>query len=814
MTKRKKLGAILLGAILALGVGAGIGAGRVETGKAEGPTTVTVTRDDFTGGTGYAEGTWSKGGISGKGYIYFTTTANIQVSTNAGRRPFPYNETATSRPITNISVTMPGTGSLRDLTPRVSASSAVTTETSGTALTKKTFTSNTETLSWDIAAADDIRYFQLVPSGNTNWASFTFTYAGEDGGGDPDPSKVLTMVEITTQPTKKTYNEGDAFDPTGIVVEAEFDDGASYENVTSSVVYEPSVMTVGTTQVKASYTHDGVTMFDWITGITVNAVERATFTQVEPADDLKVGATYTIGTATGDPRRVIKGLNTGGKYYDYTTITPTLNQIRDDGNVLIFELENGTAMGSYAFKILNTSDAGKYITYSGSSNELYATTLATITAAGSWTYTASGIENVGINGRFIRYNNSSPRFAAYTSAQTAVSLFVDESTIPYEPEFETTTRIEVASDFAKTIFFTHETFTTAGLIIIAHDDNNGVSKNVTLGFTTNLDGKVFASSDVADGVTVTVTYDGVDGDYLIDVKEARSFIKVTSQSQIKADGLYIATGIDPDDGLVALGKIEGTNRNAVSIIEIDEKLFENDTVQILKLHNGHESVDDSFAFESVGGPKDGKFLAATGSGTSNNMSSQDTVTVKGSWIITVGESTTIEAIGAGYERNKMRYNDFNNIFSAYGSGQTDITLYALEEDPTPDPDVLAVDAFVTNNMHPEILSTDVGTGECISEGYYAAAKVAFHALTADQRALFVSDDAYEAPRARLAAWAIANGDVLNTSTNMLETPVSPAQNALINGLNDSNTIMLIVIISLISVSVLGGAFYLRKREQN
>ena len=43
MTKHKKLSAILLGAILALGVGAGLGASRVETGKAA-EETITLSK--------------------------------------------------------------------------------------------------------------------------------------------------------------------------------------------------------------------------------------------------------------------------------------------------------------------------------------------------------------------------------------------------------------------------------------------------------------------------------------------------------------------------------------------------------------------------------------------------------------------------------------------------------------------------------------------------------------------------------------------------------------------------------------------------
>ncbi|MFA5503613.1 MAG: bacterial Ig-like domain-containing protein [Bacilli bacterium] len=211
----KKLFAPLAVFALALGVSISLNSQKDVVGAKAAPTTVTVVRDDFTGGSGYAEGTWSKGGISGAGVIYFTTTTNIQVSTTSGRQPYPHNTTATPGPITNISVTMPGTGSLRTLTPRVSSTDAVTSHTGGTALSAQTFTSNTQTLNWTIPSADNIRYFQLVPGGNTNWASFSFTYEEvvQEFG-------VLDHIKLDHSSAKKAFFVGETFSSTGLVVTA------------------------------------------------------------------------------------------------------------------------------------------------------------------------------------------------------------------------------------------------------------------------------------------------------------------------------------------------------------------------------------------------------------------------------------------------------------------------------------------------------------------------------------------------------------------------------------------------------------------
>ena len=83
----------------------------------------------------------------------------------------------------------------------------------------------------------------------------------------------------------------------------------------------------------------------------------------------------------------------------------------------------GSTSGSYAFM---TSD-GNYLYYTGSSNTL--TTTTSVTDKSSWTvsFDANGnatIANVGNTARKLQWNASSPRFACYTSTQTAVQIYV------------------------------------------------------------------------------------------------------------------------------------------------------------------------------------------------------------------------------------------------------------------------------------------------------------------------------------------------------------------------------------------------------
>ena len=72
--------------------------------------------------------------------------------------------------------------------------------------------------------------------------------------------KVLKSIAISGEATKTTYKEGEAFDPTGLVVTATYDD-ESTEDVTGRVewTFNPETLTLGTNEVKATATYGEMT---------------------------------------------------------------------------------------------------------------------------------------------------------------------------------------------------------------------------------------------------------------------------------------------------------------------------------------------------------------------------------------------------------------------------------------------------------------------------------------------------------------------------------------------------------------------------
>lgn len=113
-------------------------------------------------------------------------------------------------------------------------------------------------------------------------------------------------------------------------------------------------------------------------------------------------------------------------------------------------------------------------------------------------------------------------------------------------------------------------------------------------------------------------------------------------------------------------------------------------------------------------------------------------------------------------------------------------------------DVDAVDAFVTNFMHPEVEKTDVGTGKCSSEGWYLAAKEAYGKLSEDQQKMFDTLSGYKDMKARYNAWAA----VAETGSGLFS--ISSASN--------NNSMIAIVCMSLILVASLAGFAIYRKRK--
>lgn len=96
------------------------------------------------------------------------------------------------------------------------------------------------------------------------------------------PAANLTSIEVSGTPTNKTYFDGEAFDPTGLVVTGIYDDGTQKE-ITDGIVWvkDPEILKLGTTSVDVMasvgnitsdiYTVKGITVKEKVTLIGIEA---------------------------------------------------------------------------------------------------------------------------------------------------------------------------------------------------------------------------------------------------------------------------------------------------------------------------------------------------------------------------------------------------------------------------------------------------------------------------------------------------------------------------------------------------------------
>ena len=138
------------------------------------------------------------------------------------------------------------------------------------------------------------------------------------------------------------------------------------------------------------------------------------------------------------------------------------------------------------------------------------------------------------------------------------------------------------------------------------------------------------------------------------------------------------------DSKVALSTTQNSNNRGQIFAErtADKSVVTlNSDVQVITLEEGKQA--GTFAF-NVGG---GYLYAASSSG--NYLRTKTTLDDNGSWKIEISESgvATIKAQG-GYTRNWLRYNEQSSLFSCYGSGQQDLSIYKV--------DVAAVADYVLN----------------------------------------------------------------------------------------------------------------------
>lgn len=212
----------------------------------------------------------------------------------------------------------------------------------------------------------------------------------------------LESIAVTTQPTTTTYEYGDTFSSSGMVVTATYSDGAT-SNVTGYTTSPSALTAVGTQTITVNYTERGITK---TTTLTVT-VERKTLTSVPSQSGI---LTYT-GSAQSptwsnydSAQLTIGGVTSGTNAGSYNaTFTPTANYRWSDGTTTAKTVEwsIGKAAGSLSISptsmTLDTTTKSKTITVTRSGDGTISavsnnTAAATVSVSGN-TVTVTGKAN-------------------------------------------------------------------------------------------------------------------------------------------------------------------------------------------------------------------------------------------------------------------------------------------------------------------------------------------------------------------------------------------------------------------------------------
>lgn len=272
-------------------------------------------------------------------------------------------------------------------------------------------------------------------------------------------SKTLASLVISGEPTKKTYEVGDALDPAGLVVTGTYDD-KSTATITDGITWTMNPATLSLSDVACSVTAtvDGVTSPAYnVTGLTVNEAKLPSTTDATfgPDWDKLFGTSYNgiipsvkanklelNGISNGVKIKVTNGTSTAGfvktndfRLYGNYTITITAPK-----DVLLSEITMTSQTTKNDFKIKEnkiTSNVGSVkldgedLKWIGSSNEIQFTfsdkvslstiKVATKAAAAEPTYTAQTLTFIAKDG--------ADYYATFSSDK--VTFITSKHVIPY-----------------------------------------------------------------------------------------------------------------------------------------------------------------------------------------------------------------------------------------------------------------------------------------------------------------------------------------------------------------------------------------------
>lgn len=125
--------------------------------------------------------------------------------------------------------------------------------------------------------------------------------------------------------------------------------------------------------------------------------------------------------------------------------------------------------------------------------------------------------------------------------------------------------------------------------------------------------------------------------------------------------------------------------------------------------------------------------------------------------------------------------------------------------------IISANTFVNNYMHMDDYNTNSGWCKDTEHHYYETAKNAYNSLSDEGRFAFQNDETFADAKARLDAWAVANGDTFDFTANQY-TKNKMATRAFTSPFNGNDSSFLLII-SMVSLGILTVFIYYTKRKK-
>ena len=338
----------------------------------------------------------------------------------------------------------------------------------------------------------------------------------------------------------------------------------------------------------------------------------------------------------------------------------------------------------------------------------------------------------------------------------------------------------------KTSFTVGDTFSFGGIVTATFNDST--SSNVTS--SASFSG--YNMSQVGNQtVTVSYTYSGVTKTttYEIVVNASRVVMEETTTS-----------------GYVAIGTI--TYPNNTQTISVN-------TLSVST--SGYTAVEDTSIRLGSGSNTGSITVTSTTTNITKVVASVKAYGSDTSVSFTIdGTSNTLTSSYSDYSKtfnSAVKTVTFATITSKKRANIQSITVYKTgtiteQVDISNTSDCLGLESFISDYMHMDY-TQNLGYCKDNTHHYYSTAKAAFNALNTHQRSLFVNNSAYAAEWARLAAWANANGESINSNNQLTQrTSLVAIQEIATN----SNIIVLMAVILVVGISSIGMYVYINKKR--